>query len=92
VIIWPEHLANRSFLDGVDQKALALDYKALTGRDLPVTPAPTPTPTSGAITAAQNSANLQLAVTARAYLRYPHSGINDQMAQALKPWLQAWGL
>lgn len=90
-VIWPEHLTNRSFLVGVDQVAFAADYRALTNRDLPILPVPS-TPTPGVITAAQNSANLQLAVQAHAYLRYAHSGLNKQMADALTPWLSAWGL
>lgn len=46
VVIWPEHLGSREFLGGVDLAALAADYRAITGRDLPVPvpPAPTPTP------------------------------------------------
>lgn len=43
VVIWPEHLADRTFLDGVDLVALARAYRALTGRDLPV-PDPMPGP------------------------------------------------
>lgn len=39
VVIWPEHLGSASFLNGVDLPTLAADYKALTGRTLPV-PAP----------------------------------------------------
>jgi hypothetical protein len=92
VVIWPEHLTNRSFLIGVDQAALAKNYKILTGRDLPVNPAPTPSPAPGAITAAQNSANLQLAVVARAFNKYAHSGLNGQMSVALDQWLTVWGL
>lgn len=44
VCIWPEHLGAKEFLDGVDLDALAADYKALTGKDLPVSPQPAPTP------------------------------------------------
>lgn len=93
VVIWPEHLTNRAFLTGVDQTALAKNYKTLTGRDLPVNPTPAPAPNPlGAITAAQNSANLQLAVMARAFIRYAHSGLNGEMANELAKWLSVWGL
>lgn len=43
VCIFPEHLGSREFLQGIDLTALAADYKAITGRDLPV-PAPQPKP------------------------------------------------
>ena len=93
-MIWPEHLTNRSFLVGIDQTALANDYKLLTGGDLPVNPIPippAPVPTN-AITAAQNSANLQMAVMAHAFIRYAHSGLAGEMANELAKWLAAWGL
>lgn len=43
VVIWPEHLGSREFLQGVDLTALAADYQEITGRALPV-PAPSPSP------------------------------------------------
>lgn len=45
VVIWPEHLNDTTFLEGVNLEALAADYKALTGRDFPAAPGPAPTPT-----------------------------------------------
>lgn len=47
VVIWPEHLGSKAFLEGVDLAQLAADYKALTGKDFPAVtpPSPTPTPT-----------------------------------------------
>lgn len=39
VVIWPEHLGTREFLQGVSTAALAADYLAITGRPLPA-PAP----------------------------------------------------
>lgn len=50
VVIWPEHLGTREFMEGVDLEALAADYKAITGKELPipappVPPGPQPTPT-----------------------------------------------
>jgi len=51
-VIWPEQLGSTEFQQGVDLNQLAADYRALTGRELPVTPgpqpptpAPTPSPT-----------------------------------------------
>jgi hypothetical protein len=89
VVIWPEHLTNRSFLVGVDQDKLAQNYKILTGRDLPTDPTPAPVPT--AITADQSTANQQLLVEARAWLRYQHSGMNGDMARVLQQWVNVWG-
>lgn len=45
-VIWPEHLGTREFLQGVNAAQLAADYKAVTGRDLPL-PAPTPVTKGG---------------------------------------------
>lgn len=42
VVIWPEHLGSKAFLEGVDQQALASDYQAITGRPFPVSPSPQP--------------------------------------------------
>jgi hypothetical protein len=56
VVIWPENLGTKQFVDGVDLQALADDYKSLTGNDLPISqptpipspaPAPSPSPTPG---------------------------------------------
>jgi hypothetical protein len=47
VIIWPEHLGSRAFLEGVDVNALASAYEELTGRpfpSIPEPPEPTPAP------------------------------------------------
>ncbi len=44
VMIFPEHLGSKQFMQSIDLAALAADYKALTGQDLPI-PAPAPTPT-----------------------------------------------
>lgn len=42
VVIWPEHLGSREFIEGVDLATLAADYKAITGKDLPVPTPPAP--------------------------------------------------
>lgn len=47
VVIWPEHLGSREFLQGVDLSALAADYQAITGRALPLPPAPSPVTKGG---------------------------------------------
>jgi hypothetical protein len=48
-VIWPEHLGTREFLQGVDLSALAADYLAITGRQLPLPPAPSPVTKGGNI-------------------------------------------
>ena len=40
VVVWPEHLGSKAFLEGVDQAQLAADFQEITGRALPVTPTP----------------------------------------------------
>lgn len=46
VVIWPEHLKDDAFLAGVDMRAFAAAYTAITTKPFPavVPPAPTPTP------------------------------------------------
>jgi hypothetical protein len=34
VVVWPEHLSSRAFLEGVNQAGLAAAYRAITGRPL----------------------------------------------------------
>jgi hypothetical protein len=41
-IIWPEHLSDQRFMEGVDMAALAAAYQQLTGRDFPIPSPPTP--------------------------------------------------
>lgn len=83
VVIWPEHLGTVQFQQGVDLAQLAADYKALTGRVLPV-PTPTP-PTPGDPDAA-------LAAVAHHWVAEHHIGENHKMQTALKTWLQVKGL
>lgn len=47
IVIWPEHLESKAFMEGVDVNALAAAYKDLTGQELPLPeppPAPAPEP------------------------------------------------
>jgi hypothetical protein len=44
VVVWPEHLTDRGFLQGVDLGKLAAAYEELTGRPFPQVPAPGPSP------------------------------------------------
>lgn len=47
VVIWPEHLGDKTFQQGVDLPALASAYEELTGRPFPDHPAPAPPAPSG---------------------------------------------
>jgi hypothetical protein len=42
VLIWPENLGTKQFVDGIDMNTLASDYQAITGKTLPVPPGPIP--------------------------------------------------
>jgi hypothetical protein len=98
VVIWPEHLGSKAFLDGIDQTALAADYEALTGRPFPVpTPAPTPGPQPGPTpgpgpTPTPASADATLANATRVWAAARHSGTNRVAANAIRAWLKAKGL
>ena len=64
VVIWPEHLGSRAFLEGVDVRALASAYEELTGRpfpSIPEPPEPAPAP-------APADAGADLAVALRRFL------------------------
>jgi hypothetical protein len=44
VVIWPENLGTKQFVEGIDYDQLAADYEALTGNTLPPNPNPDPEP------------------------------------------------
>ncbi len=83
VVIWPEHLGTREFLQGVDLAALAADYQEITGKTLPVpvpVPAPpAPSPAPGLLT---ELAQLVREVAASA----------DKEISEVVSWLRAHGL
>ena len=85
VVIWPEHLGSAAFLEGIDQKALADAYTALTGRPFPVAPSPSPAPCTDA-------ADTTLAGQLRVWAFARHSGSNRMAALAVQAWLKAKGL
>lgn len=69
VVVWPEHLGAKEFLEGVDQAALAAAYTALTGRDFPVQPTPQPpVPPVGPVDPAPDAADQALAVAFNTWL------------------------
>ena len=83
VVIWPEHLGSRAFLEGVDVRALASAYEELTGRPFPSIPEP-PAPIPPAPAAPDAGADLAAALRrflsrkgAPAYLRDAAEGWMD---------------
>lgn len=91
VVIWPEHLGSRAFLEGVDLAAFAADYTAITGRPFPVpVPAPLPPPLPPPVS--RDPADLALAQAVSAWASAHHSGTNKAAAQAIRVWLAAKGL
>jgi hypothetical protein len=50
VIIWPENMQLKGFVDSLDVAQLAADYEQLTGRKFPMTTPPDPTPTPAPVT------------------------------------------
>jgi len=88
VVIWPEHLGSKAFLEGVDLGTLAIDYKTLTGRDLPLPePAPSPTP-SGCL----DDADKTLFAAVGPWLAAKHLGSNRTAQTAVKVWAKSKGL
>jgi hypothetical protein len=89
VVIWPEHLGSKRFLDGVDLATLAADYQAITGRVLPLpqpvpTPAPSPTPSGKTVTLSGEQVG-----ALNTWADAPH--VWHKAAAAAKAWHQATG-
>jgi hypothetical protein len=76
VVVWPEHL-NRP---GVDRVALAEAFRELTGKTLPLSPAPGPDP------------DVVLWESVKAWADGRHTGDNKKAAAAVKAWAAAKGL
>lgn len=91
LVLWPEHLGTRAFLEGVDQAALSAAYTALTGDPFPVAPQPQPTPvpepTPGP--APDADAALVQVLKTTGFLSGRHEGGIRKVAVALGAWLQA---
>lgn len=98
VVVWPEMLGSKAFLDGVDVAALAADYKALTGRDFPV-PAPDPVPTPVPVpppvpdpVPVPDDADVTFAGQLRHFVQHPWLYSQHRIAADAKKWLKAKGL
>lgn len=99
VVVWPEHLGSRAFLEGVDQAALATAYQALTGRPFPVTPAPAPSPTPapGPAPAPVDAADEALVVAQKTWEAHEDNMLRQRscdktLEQAQRAWREAKGL
>lgn len=86
VVIWPEHMGSKEFLDGVDLNALAADYQQITGRPFPaVVPPPAPTDVP---TAADKAFQVVAGPWAAAYRNRPDL---VKLKAAIKTWEAAKG-
>lgn len=86
VVIWPEMLQDKTFLEGVNLSALVLAYKDLTGRDLPLpSPAPVPAPAPVA-----DSPDDDLAKALVRALK-TKSALPSYVRVPAKAWLDAYG-
>lgn len=104
VVVWPEHLGSKEFMQGIDLAALATDYQEITGKVLPLpnptppvptptpTPVPTPTPTPTP-TPVVDAADQQLWLIAKSWISAFHLfRSNRRMVKALRVWAAAKGL
>jgi hypothetical protein len=85
VVIWPEHLGSKSFLQGVNLGALAADYREMTGRPFPTAPTTPANPDPSA-------ADVALADATRNWANATHIGSNGRAAEAVRTWITAKGL
>jgi hypothetical protein len=81
VVIFPWHLGERTFQQGLDLGALARDYQLLTGRPFPAAP-PTPKPPPEFV-------DVNFANEVRDWANARHVGANGKAAAATKRWLAA---
>ena len=99
VVIWPEHLGSKAFLEGVDLAQFAADYTALTGNPFPVPvppqPAPVPpgpVPPAPVPPAPFDASDQQLWAATEGWSAERHAGGNKKAAQAVRAWARAKGL
>jgi len=87
VVIWPEHLERSGFDRAVDLAMLAEDYKALTGRELPLPVPPEPRPKPDL------DPDEKLALIVRDWATsHHHTGQARKVAEALRQWIDVKGL
>lgn len=95
-VIWPEHLASRAFIAGMDLATLAADFLAITGRPFPapVPPAPGPGPVPVPAPPGLDPAAAVIAFydAVKDWAHGHHSGINRHAADAALALFRAEGL
>lgn len=91
VCIWPEHLTDRQFLDGISLPDLAAAYHDLTGRELPLPDQPTPAPSSAPDGPSTLDQVLWSAVSAWVYARHTTKA-TKAVATELLAWARSKGL
>lgn len=89
VPIFPWHLEHPAFLAGIDVQALAAEYKALTGKELPI-PAPAPSPEPGGVEASEADHHLWEGV--EEWVIGSHGKTTRPVAAKLLAWATAVGL
>lgn len=89
VLIYPEHLGTRAFLEGVNRDTFAEDYQALTGKTLPIAPTPVPTPTPPVDA---DPDDVMLWAQTQFWAGERHVGANRRAALAVEGWARAKGL
>jgi hypothetical protein len=95
VVIWPEHLGTKEFLEGINIVALAADYKAITHRKFPAIPVPAstgvamsgPVPETGPLGRVEKWAEEHLTPDI-ADIKAAVAGLEDRGDKALT-WLEA---
>jgi hypothetical protein len=87
VVIWPEHLGTKEFIEGVNLSVLAADYEALTGRPFPSVPQPVPVPDPVPSPGVPTKVDLALAKDAHAWLDHPNRwGRATNLRRSLAAW------
>lgn len=103
VVIWPEHLQSKAFLEGVNLAAFAADYTAITGRPFPVPvpappapvpPQPVPVPPPAPVPAppGPDAADKLLWLQVASWAGMHHVGANRVAAQDVVKWATTKGL
>ena len=91
VLIYPEHLGTKAFIEGMDYAQLAADYQEITGRPFPPQPAPAPPPPPPGPSPVIDAADRALWAATGRWVGEHHVGDNASAARALKTWAKAKG-
>jgi hypothetical protein len=89
VVIMPQHFGMVAFQEGIDQDALREDYRALTGRDLPFRPSPTPNPEPPEPVDPVLEADMALVKATRGFRMSHHGREGETVKRALQRWMMA---